>query len=41
MQLYPGQNPVTGAVTIHLTPGYGLWPTPEHGKNLNPQGGAR
>ena len=29
MQLYPGQNPVTGAVTIHLTPGYGLWPTPD------------
>ncbi len=28
-------------VTIMLWKPRGLWPTPEHGKNLNPQGGAR
>jgi len=28
-------------VTIMLWRPRGLWPTPEHGKNLNPQGGAR
>ena len=28
-------------VSIMLWRPRGLWPTPEHGKNLNPQGGAR
>jgi branched-chain amino acid transport system permease protein len=28
-------------ITIMLWKPRGLWPTPEHGKNLNPQGGAR
>ena len=28
-------------ITIMLWRPRGLWPTPEHGKNLNPQGGAR
>jgi branched-chain amino acid transport system permease protein len=28
-------------VTIMLWRPRGLWPTPEHGKNLSPQGGAR
>ena len=28
-------------ITIMLWQPRGLWPTPEHGKNLNPPGGAR